>query len=410
MLPVATFTGHSHWSTASVPERKVRANGTISMEKVSAAAVWIKWPLRKCADKLGYIPGQEKFLRINDDIVFNSWQGWGVDPSKGDVKPFLQLFDFVFEGLTKEERDWVLNWMAYPIKHPGTKLFQAVIVHGRTTGTGKTFIGYTLKRIYGENFIKIKSEDLRETWWAENRQFVLGDEISGSDKRADSDALKTMITQEETNVNVKYIPQYRIPDCVNYYLTSNHADALWLEDEDRRFFVHEVPHAEPLPLEFYRKYEKWLNDGGAAYLMHWFQQRDVSSFDPKGPAPRTVARHRMIIMGKSDIDGFCADLKVNAGSILRIGQMRHQRDLFTSKEIMEFYLRDNENAAGRITSNGIARALAKAGFIQAYRGQPIPTLDGKAARYFIIRNQARWEKSKSAELAKNIALQPVKDR
>jgi hypothetical protein len=27
---------------------------------------------------------------------------------------------------------------------------------------------------------------------------------------------------------------------VNYYLTSNHADALFLEDEDRRFFVHEV--------------------------------------------------------------------------------------------------------------------------------------------------------------------------
>jgi hypothetical protein len=95
-------------------------------------------------------------------------------------------------------------------------------------------------KIYGQNFIKIKSKDLYDTWWAENRQFVLGDEISGSDKRAEADMMKAMITQEEVNINIKYIPQFSIPDCVNYYLTSNHADALFLEDEDRRFFVHEV--------------------------------------------------------------------------------------------------------------------------------------------------------------------------
>jgi hypothetical protein len=411
ILPVQTFTSHSSWSTESVPERKVRANGTMSLEKTNAAATWLKWPLRRCAEKLSYIPGKDQFIEINADVVFNNWRGWGVTPSKGDVKPFLKLFDFVFEGLTKQEKDWVLNWMAYPIKHPGTKLFQAVIVHGRTTGTGKTFIGYTLKRIYGDNFIKIRSEDLRETWWAENRQFVLGDEISGSDKRADADALKTMITQEEVNVNVKYIPQYRIPDCVNYYLTSNHADALWLEDEDRRFFVHEVPHTVPMPRDFYRQYEQWLDNGGAENIMYWLQHRDVSAFDPKGPAPRTDARHRMIIMGKGDLDGFITDLKINADSILRVGQMKHRRDLFTSREIMEFYLRDNESAATKVTANGVARALAKAGFAMAYKGQPIPTQDGKAARYFIIRNRRDWETGKKApDLAKNIALQPVKDR
>jgi hypothetical protein len=87
--------------------------------------------------------------------------------------------------------------------------------------------------IYGHNFIKIKSKDLYDTWWAENRQFVLGDEISGSDKRAEADMMKAMITQEEVNINIKYIPQFSIPDCVNYYFTSNHADALFLEDEDR---------------------------------------------------------------------------------------------------------------------------------------------------------------------------------
>lgn len=410
-MPVTTFTAHSDWATASVAERVVQTGGSVSYKKVPAAPQWIKWPMRRRVDKLSYLPGQETFCEDKGRAVYNAWKGWGVEPKKGDVKPFLDLVDFVFEGLTKQEMNWLLDWMAYPIKHPGTKLLQAVIVHGRATGTGKTFIGYTLGRIYGENFTKIKNENLTETWWAENRQFVLGDEISGSDKRSDMDLMKTMITQEEITINIKFIPQFTVPDCVNYYLTSQHADALWLEDEDRRFFVHEVPHERPLPLEFYAAYEKWLKSDGASYLMYWLQNRTIDKdFNPKGPAPRTAARERMINMGKSDMDGWCKDLRGQPDHILRLGQMRHQRDLFTSKELLEMYLRDNENASGKATPGTLARALARAGFKQAYDGMPISTLDGKSGRYYIIRNRDKWLKGKkSTELAKHIALPPVRD-
>lgn len=411
-IPVATFTGHSDWATASVAERLVQPGGSVSYKKVSAANHWIKWPLRKRVSKLSYLPGQERFTTEKGLTVYNTWKGWGVEPKKGDVSPFLKLFDFVFDGLTKDEKDWVLDWMAYPIKYPGTKIFSAIIVHGRMTGTGKTFVGYTLGRIYGDNFVEIKNENLHETWWAENRQFVVGNEISGSDKRQDADAMKNMITQETLNINIKFIPQFTIPDCVNYYLTSQHADALWLEDEDRRFFVHEVTADAPLPLEFYKSYEEWLNKDGASFLMHWFQQRKVEGFNPKGPPPRTAARNRMVSLGKSDLDAWCAELKNAPSQILRLGQMRHVRDLFTSKELLEMYQRDNENAgATKVTPGGLARALSRAGFKQAYDGMPILTPhDGKSGRYYIIRNREKWLKVKnSRDLAKNIAQSPVRD-
>lgn len=408
-LPVANFTGHSRWATASTPERKVKADGSISVQKTPAAPVWLRWPLRKQVSKLTYMPGKEKFYSEKDRTFYNQWKGWGVEPQKGDVKPFLQLFDFIMEGASKVEKEWFLDWMAYPIQFPGTKLFSAVIVHGRKTGTGKTLIGYTLAKIYGENFIKIKNENLLDTWWAENRQFVLGDEISGTDKRSEADAMKTMITQEEININVKYIPQFSIPDCVNYYLTSNHADALFLEDEDRRFFVHEVTQDAPLPEAFYMSYDKWLKEeGGGAYLMHWLLQRDLGGFNPKGPAPRTAARDRMITSGKSDLGLWCKELKENPSLILRLGQMRHVRDLFTSRELLEMYHRDNDGDK-KVTSNGMARALSAAGFKQAYNGMPV-VVGETQARYFIIRNSERWAKAKSAkELAKHISLPPVRD-
>lgn len=409
-IPVNTFTSHSDWATASVPERVVQPGGSVSYKKVSAAQQWVKWPLRKRVDKLNYLPGQEPFVQHEGVEVYNTWKGWGVEPVKGDITPFLKLFDFVFEGLTREQKDWVLDWMTYPIANPGAKLFSALIVHGRKTGTGKTFIGYTLGRIYGKNFIEIKNENLHDTWWAENRQFVVGNEISGSDKRQDADAMKNMITQETININIKFIPQFTIKDCVNFYLTSNHADALWLEDEDRRFFVHEVQQDEPLPLSFYQSYEKWLDNGGSAHLMHWFTQRKLDHFNPKGAPPRTAARERMVNMGKSDIDAWCAELKLSPNVILRTGQMRHMRDLFTSKELLDFYMRDHENVSNKVTPGGLARALARAGFKQAYDGMPIPTLDGKTGRYYIVRNRDKWLKGKKApELAKHIALSPVRD-
>lgn len=408
-MDCSKFSAHSDWATASVAERKVRPNGSIVIEKVPAAPVWLKWPMRQAVDKVSYLPGQERFVEQDDGLtVLNQWQGWGVQPEKGDVKPWLQLIDFLFTGAEPAAKKWFLDWCAYPIQFPGTKLFSAVIVHGRHTGTGKTLAGYTLARIYGQNFIKIKSKDLYDTWWAENRQFVLGDEISGSDKRAEADMMKAMITQEEININIKYIPQFSVPDCVNYYLTSNHADALFLEDEDRRLFVHEVT-SPPLPLDFYQKYDRWLKkEKGAAALMHWFQERDLSGFMPMGPAFRTAARERMIMSGKSDIQMWLAELRENPDGKLRLGQLHHQRDLFTSAELLSMYEHEHERQIGKVTVNGMSRALATAGF-KHVSDSPLNSSDGRQGRYYAVRNIDKWGKVKDRKLlVKHIALQPVK--
>src|SRR5690606_17830809 len=153
---------------------------------------------------------------------------------------------------------------------PGVKMFSSAVVYGIKHGTGKSLIGYTLGRIYGKNFTEIKQKDLHSQFneWAEARQFVMGDDITGSDKRHDADILKTLITQQELRINPKYVSSYVVPDCINYFFTSNQPDAFFLEDDDRRFFVHEVK-VGPLPEEFYMDYELWLHTGGAAAVFHY---------------------------------------------------------------------------------------------------------------------------------------------
>lgn len=405
-MAASAFTGHSDWSTASVPERKVTPTGKVSHEKVPAAPVWLRWPLRNRVSRITYLPGAPTFV----DGMYNQWEGWGVEPKKGDITPWKDLIKFLFEGAEPEFVEWFLDWCAYPLQYPGTKLFSAVVVHGVTTGTGKSLLGYTLGRIYGKNFTKLENKDLDSQFnsWAENRQFVLGDEISGSDKRKFSDQMKTIITQEEVSINVKMLPAYSVPDRINYYFSSNHADAFFLEDHDRRFAVHEVLQEEALPDEFYRVYDRWKDGDGPSHLFHHLLNRDVSKFNPKAKAFRTQARARMTMLGKSDTGIWCAELREDAAAKLKFGKMTYTRDLFTATELLKMYQAES-STGDKVTANGLSRALAAAGFKQAAGGNPILGLDGKQGRYFIIRNHAKWMRVKSTrELAKHLASPPIR--
>ena len=401
----AGFTGHSDWATQSTPERVVKPGGSLSYDKVSAAAAWIKWPLRKSVAKITYAPGAPKFT---DDGLFNEWNGWGCEPKKGDIKPWTDLTKFLFEDAEAEFLDWFLDWCAYPIQYPGTKLFSAVIVHGRATGTGKSLVGYTLGSLYGYNFTKVTNRQLKSSFntWAANKQFILGDEISGTDKRAESDELKAVITQEEISINTKNVPEYTIPDVINYYFTSNHADAFYIEDKDSRYAIHEVTHDEPLPDEFYRKYHEWRTNGGPSHLFYYLLHRDTSNFNPHAPAFKTAAKARMVVHGRSDLGAWCADLRENPDAYLMLGKMRHRRDLFTAKDILAMY-QQNHDPSGKVTINGMSRALAAAGFAQAHKGNPIRLDDGSQSRFFIVRNTAKWKKASLADLLKNTKVGPL---
>lgn len=405
MAPAA-FKEHSRWAALNTVETKIASNGAPAREKVSAAPYWIKWPLRRYATRVTYEPGAPRVTDVNE---YNQWTGWGVRPKKGDVKLFLELFNFIFQDLDPEHREWVLDWMAYPIQHPGTKMFAAVVVHGVATGTGKSQLGYTLGDIYGDNFKEIKNDDLEngQTWWAENKQFIMGDEITGNDNRAYAAQLKRLITQEQVTINIKFVPQYSVPDCINYYFTAQHGDAFFLEDQDRRFFVNEVT-AQPLHETFYKRYDHWRRSGGPAALMHWLLERKISKdFDPYGRAPNTAAKRRMILAGKGEMSRWVHDMMENPSQFLVSGQMRHARDLFTAAELASIY--KTQYPEGRGSAIGMGRALSNAGCPQVAGGSALRGTDGTMNRYFAVRNRDRWAKSNDRKkMESNIAMPPVR--
>ena len=365
--------------------------GTRTVEK-SAPKEWLKWPLRSSVRRATYLPGQP---RITGGEL-NVWRGWGCEPKKGDVKPWKQLLDFLFKDVPAEDRQWFERWLAYPIQFPGTKLYTAAVMWSRVHGVGKSLIGYSLGRVYGTNFVEIQDADLESSFneWAENKQFVLGDEITGGDKRHVADRLKSMITQKQLRLNPKYVPSYSVPDCLNYLFTSNHPDAFFLEDTDRRFFIHEVK-GQPLSHAWYSEvYVPWLDAGGASALFHHLLTLDLGDFKPGDRAPSTRAKLEMIADGRSDLGEWVARLRDDPDSVLRVDGQPIVRSMMSAPELLSIY---DPRGTGKVTSNGLSRELKRAGFDKVYGGMGLPTAEGQT-KLWAVRNTAELLKSSGVKL------------
>ena len=360
----------------------------------SAPKEWIKWPGRSEVERVTYAPGSE---RITDKGEFNTWKGWACEPKRGSVAPWKNLIAHLFSSAEPGVAKWFEQWCAYPIQFPGTKLSTSPLIHSKEQGIGKSAVGYCLRGIYGENWAEISNEELSSLHneWAENKQFVMGDEIAGGDKRSSSDRMKSRITQRELRLNPKYVPAYVIPDTINYYFTSNHPDAFFMDDKDRRYMVHEAIGA-PLGDAFYNNlFDDWLKKDGVAHLFAHLLELDLAGFNPFGPAPTTRSKYNMINIGRSDIGDWIARIREDPDSVLRLqGKILDWR-LWRPDDLLALYDPDTRT---RVTANGISRELKRTGFTQAAGGLGLRTLSCGQARLWILRDETKMAMLTPTEL------------
>lgn len=370
-LSVRNFIDHA-FSTRIVRTEIQNSKGDIRVEEKSAPKEWIKWPYRAVVRRIVYRPGQP--LITGDDL--NMWQGWGCEPQKGDISPWNELLDHIFEN-KPEARHWFESWVAHQFQFPGQKLYTAVVIWGVMTGTGKTLVAHTIMRLMGrDNTVQIKTEDLERgsNDYAENKQFVLGEEIKSSEnRRSFADRLKALITQDRIRVNVKYVPVYEAEDVLNYYFTSNHPDAFFVEDNDRRFFIHEAP-SYPKPTSFYEAYDRWYkSEAGAGALFDYFLNFDLKGFNPKARAPMTASKRDMIENSKSELGRWVAMLKEDPDTALRIDGKVLTYALWRVEDLLVLF---DPQEHKRSTANAMSRELKQAGFVKAGGGMGCPTTQG----------------------------------
>lgn len=376
-------------------EIQATEKGTKLVER-SAPREWLKWPGRASTKRVVYSPGEDLVTSAGE---LNIWQGWGCEPVKGDISLWHKLIEHLFSGAAPEIVRWFEQWLAYPLQHPGTKLYAAPVLWGRMHGTGKSLIGYTMFEIYGVNGTEIEDRDLESAHneWAENKQFVMGDEIAGGDKRAVADRMKSRITRQLLRLNPKYVPSYTVVDCINYYFTSNHPDSFFLEDDDRRFFIWEVLN-KPKEREFYNEYKSWMLKAGGdphrlgpSALFYYLLTLDLVGFDPAAPPPFTASKQDMIDNGRSDLGGWVAALREDPDNILRMGNVTLPYALWKSEQLLDIY---DPEGSKRVTAQGMGRELSRAGFRRACNGAAIKTETAGQMKVWVIRDEERVHEMK----------------
>lgn len=310
-------------------------------KSVATAKAWMEWDSRLVVDGITFAPGSE--LITNNQL--NLWTGWGGTPEEGPVNAWDELVALVLHGAHPDHVQWFRQWAAYRFRHPLARINSAVLIWG-PQGTGKTKLGEYLAALHGTHAHELSQRSLAGNFnsWMKHKTFILGDEVTTREsKRSLAEEMKNWITRDSVEVNEKFIREYKLPNYAQFFLTSNHHNALALEKGDRRYFVHKVtaPQADDKTftrLGRWKKEQKNIN----ALLHHFMHEVDCASFNPHEQPPVTEDKNEVIRASMSDAEAWADQLAADADDPNHEG-LRH---LYTPTELLDLAQRDGGRGSG----------------------------------------------------------------
>ena len=194
------------------------------------------------------IPGNPNKLIFSPHMTatINTWRVPSyrqLGEDSADWGPFEAFLETMFPR--EEERDMLVNWLAWCLQNEGEKPGWAPFLYSSTKGSGKSTLASICAKLFGvenssteNNVSKLVSRFNAPV--LENK-FVICEELqipAGSDK---ANAVKTFITERHTMTEHKGHDVQLVEQVCAFMFTTNHIP-LWLERGDRRFYVVEIDH------------------------------------------------------------------------------------------------------------------------------------------------------------------------
>lgn len=193
----------------------------------------------KQTDSVTYIPKGELTILENDFFNLNLWRDTGIGPSngEGDLSFFFDHLKYLFSDELQQEM--MLDWLANVVQHRGKKFSYAMLLHGEE-GTGKTWLIHCLSLILGKSNVGVVSNDSLHRDFnsmLEAKELLIVNEVMAGGRRDFMTKMKDYIDLNEITINKKGVPEYPMPFNANWFMTTNHDDALLLDDKDRRYLI-----------------------------------------------------------------------------------------------------------------------------------------------------------------------------
>lgn len=225
----------------------------------------------------------------------------------------------------------VLYWMAHNVQRPGRKIRWSPIFKG-VQGDGKSIIGVFLRAAMGWRNVSITGNSTLTANggfndWAVTAAVNVIEEIMlvGKVRHTIYNAMKEFIGNDVANINPKGDKTYMVKNITNHLATTNHNDALPLEQTDRRWLVIFTPwgsldgmaafcgvtraelHARFKTIDYAMKH-------CGTELRAWLLSVTIGpEFDADGNAIWTPEKGRMMASSRDDLETIAAGVIMEGG-------------------------------------------------------------------------------------------------
>lgn len=247
----------------------------------------------KKVDVAQFAPGKPRFETRSGIRLINTYIDRRIQPTGSlNYKPWVDLLDWMVPD--ERERALLMDWLAWVYQHPDEKILWAPVLYSRAFGIGKTSVFNALAACIGKEYVSEPTQaELEDRFndFAYGKLLVKIEELRSGDKFHAAEKLKPVVANPTLSIRRMYQTGFSIVNTANVCASTNHLDALPVETGDRRWmFIQCIEAQEEERRPKMKAFHRWLKRAGHDGIATWLASRDVSAFDPKAEAPRTVLR------------------------------------------------------------------------------------------------------------------------
>ena len=275
-----------------------------------------------------FLPNKRSGVAIEGGLVtWNAYEPSTIRAAIGDVGPWLDFLEHLFP--IPSDRHEAMRWIATLIACRDRRMHYSMLLVSKTQGVGKSTLGLILRRLLGERNVSFPGDSAFESQfnsWAVGKLLVFVNEIYSNGRATVYDKIKPYAADEIIRINEKNARDFDQQNWAVFIACSNSEKALFIPDEDRRWFVPTVTNSLRDRV-CWEQFHAWLIGGGFSLIRGWADSfAKDHAVKPGERPPQTSAKRAIIAENKSEGRLFARDFGEEFAemdpAIVRIGDVR----------------------------------------------------------------------------------------
>lgn len=250
--------------------------------------LYSKYQIKFKANELKFLPFNERNPVADKSIVniFNGWKSRLTNLEQNKISLILSHIKNVFCSGVEEHYQYLIKWLADIVQRPQIKAGVAVVLQS-DQGAGKNiffnwFNKYILGRRHSITISHLEKITGRFNSSLEGKMLVVVNEVCSKDKKHDQfEIMKTLITDEEQQVERKGLESMTIDSYSRFVFCSNSEKPIHIESgnsEDRRYFVLKFKKPND-SFNYFKTLAQNMNQDTADHFYTYLMDLDLNNFN-----------------------------------------------------------------------------------------------------------------------------------